>query len=82
MTWSARVVMADGTLPSGAIWNACEKCKHGQRVDGRGFRPNCSITGMVSPIANALTAVDFGADNHMACGNADLKCSGFESVSE
>jgi hypothetical protein len=53
---------------------------HGQNVEGRGFHANCSIPAAASGIANVLTAIDFGADNHMASGTADLKCNGFEPI--
>jgi len=80
MTWSARVTDKDGNIPEGT-WQACQKCKHGvTTLEGRGYHPPCYIPGAASGIANVLTAIDFGADNHMASGEALLKCNGFEPI--
>jgi len=82
MSWSARVTKSDGTVPDGA-YNACGKFIHGAiGNEGRGIHPNCYIPNAVNAIAGILTAIDFGADNHMATGSADLKCNGFEPFPE
>lgn len=82
MSWSARVVKNDGTVPEGT-YHACGKCVHGLfKNDGRGFHPNCYIPNAVNSIASILTAIDFGADNHTATGTAELKCNGFEPIPE
>jgi len=82
MSWSARVVKSDGTVPEGT-YQACGKCIHGAiNNEGRGFHSNCYIPNAVSAIAGILTAIDFCADNHMATGSAYLRCNGFEPFPE
>ena len=82
MTWSARVTMPDGTVPEGT-WSACQACKHGQydfvtpKKELTQIVP-CFVPKVAQNIGSLLTAVDVGADGHMASGNAELRCNGFE----
>ncbi len=81
MTWTARFTRPDGTLPEGN-YTACQSCKHGQYdfvAGDRKINP-CYVRAIGSQAGSMLTAVDVGADGHMAGGSADLKCSGFEPI--
>ncbi len=84
MTWSARVLKADGTLPEGKdIYTACQACAHSQKNAALPERASwcpCNVTKMAGNVGSMLTSIDIGADGHMAGGQADLKCYGFEPV--
>ena len=74
MTWSARVSRADGSYPSTICegqddWSACQSCKH--------LGP-CNVDKMAVNIGPILTSIDVGSDEHMASGEALLKCNGYE----
>jgi len=87
MTWSTQITRADGTNPTkeGASvpdYCACTSCKHGQydmkTLAGRTITP-CNIPAVANTASGLLTAVDVGADGHMASGTALLKCNGYEA---
>lgn len=77
MTWSAKIVKGDGTGRSDGIYgNVCCECKHG---DSQNFgHPICNVQAIAHTLGYMLTAIDVGSDGHMACGEAVLKCTGFE----
>ena len=90
MTWSARITRADGTNPTqeganGPDYQACQSCRHGQNDFETGRQPwpkirPCNIPNVTSGLGSILTSVDIGSDGHMACGEAILKCNGYEAI--
>lgn len=81
MTWGVQIARGDGTR-STKSQNVCGECKHGgNALDGQPYRSGhliCNVQAAASSIADLLTAIDVGADGHMACGGLFLHCSGFE----
>jgi len=90
MTWSVRVTRPDGTVPTKEgsqypDYHACQSCQHGQYDYATGGANFPTISPCYSPkatggIGSVLTSIDTGADGHMACGEALLKCSEYEAV--
>lgn len=84
MTWGVRIVSAHHPRDHevNASQFACRVCKHGgDEMPGQPYRnghPICNVQGAARSLAIVLTAVDVGADSHMASGNAVLECNGFE----
>lgn len=88
MTWSARITRPDGTNPiqegnTAPDCNACQSCRHNQPipVDGQHYKQinPCYLPKVASSVGNLLTSVDVDARGHMACGEALLKCGGYEA---
>jgi len=89
MTWGVRIVSAhhprDHAVNSAGQF-ACGACKHGGAdMPGQPYRSGhavCGVQGVAYAVSYVLTAVDVGADSHMASGNAVLECNGFEPKEE
>ena len=81
MTWGITIVKRDGTK-STKSQNVCGECKHGgNAIPGQPYRNGhevCNVQAAAMAIGNLLTAIDVGADSHMAAGQAVLNCFGFE----
>ena len=81
MTWGVEIVKGDGTRPDGTFYGGtCRACKHGG--SHAGGHHVCNVSAVAQQIASLLTAIDVGADGHMAAGNAVLQCHGFEAKPE
>jgi cell division septum initiation protein DivIVA len=86
MTWGARILKADGTAKDGD-YQACQSCKHGQ-YDFQTDDPNwkkiqpCYLPKVAAQIGSILTCVDISAAGHMASGQANLLCNGYEPIAE
>ena len=86
MTWSARILKADGTV-DGNNHHACQTCKHGQHDHETGNTTTgnprispCYLPKVANQVGSLMTCVDVGADGHMAGGVAELKSNGFEPI--
>ena len=76
MTWTVNIVNAQDESQN------CVACKHSKKNEATepGYiQPACcNIYAMMAQLGYLLTAIDIGADGHMAPGYAVLKCNGFE----
>lgn len=82
MTWSARVTKPDGSISEG-LYCACQACLHSQKnsaLPGQASWSPCNVSKMAGNVGSILTSIDVGADGHMAGGQADLRCNGFEPI--
>ncbi len=81
MTWGVQIAKGDGTKSTQSS-DVCGECRHGgdgmNDLPYRYGHPVCNVRAAASSIGYLLTAIDVGADSHMAAGNAVLCCHGFE----